>query len=59
VNGASPRVVEGWPLRTTQRATPAARRATASSLATTAATATPPELVGCRGAPEDGEAEVL
>jgi hypothetical protein len=59
-DGASPRVVEGWPLRTTRRATPASRRATATTLATAAATATatPWEPVGCRRAPEGGGAKV-
>jgi hypothetical protein len=56
VDGTSPRVVEGGPLRGTWRAAPAARRAVVTTLA--AAAATPSEPVGWRGAPEGGGAEV-
>jgi hypothetical protein len=48
VDGASPRVVEGWPLRATQRAALVTRRATTTAVATAATVATPLELVGYR-----------
>jgi hypothetical protein len=63
VDGASPRVVDRWPLGTTCRAS-VARRATTSTLETTLATTavTHPEPVRCRralggGGPKCGEEE--
>ena len=57
LNGASPRVVEGWPLGATRGMAPAAAATLATTAATTTATPPPPEPGGCRRDPDGGRPE--